>query len=77
MSWGAGLAASLLVVLPRPATWIVALASFLVRGGILLFLAPIVVGGGDQALPDGVRLELDLLSERRFRNGVVHLHYSL
>ena len=43
MSWGAGLVASLLVVLPRPATWIVALASFLVRGGILLFLAPIVV----------------------------------
>ena len=43
MSWGAGLAASLLVVLPRPATWTVALASFLVRGGILLFLAPIVV----------------------------------
>jgi hypothetical protein len=43
MSWGAGLAASLLVVLPRPATWIVALASFLVRGGILLFLVPIVV----------------------------------
>ena len=43
MSWGAGLAASLLVILPRPQTWIVALASFLVRGGILLFLAPIVV----------------------------------
>jgi hypothetical protein len=43
MSWGAGLAASLLVVLPRPATWIVGLASFLVRGGILLFLLPIVV----------------------------------
>jgi hypothetical protein len=43
MSWGAGLAASLLVVLPRPQTWIIALASFLVRGGILLFLAPIVV----------------------------------
>jgi len=43
MSWGAGLVASLLVVLPRPASWIVALASFLVRGGILLFLAPIVV----------------------------------
>jgi hypothetical protein len=43
MSWGAGLAASLLVVLPRPATWIVGLAAFLVRGGILLFLLPIVV----------------------------------
>ena len=43
MSWGAGLAASLLVVLPRPAAWIVGLAAFLVRGGILLFLLPIVV----------------------------------
>ena len=43
MSWGAGLAASLLVVLPRPATWIVGLAAFLVRGGILLFLLPIIV----------------------------------
>jgi dihydrofolate reductase len=41
-----------------------------------LFLSPIVVGGGKQSLPDGVRLELDLLSERRFGNGVVHLHYS-
>jgi hypothetical protein len=43
MSWGAGLAASLLVVLPRPAAWIVGLAAFLVRGGIVLFLLPIVV----------------------------------
>ena len=43
---------------------------------IHLFLAPIVVGGGKQALPDGVRLELELQSERRFGNGVVHLHYS-
>ena len=43
MSWGAGLAAALLVILPRPASWIVGLAAFLVRGGILLFLLPIVV----------------------------------
>jgi dihydrofolate reductase len=43
---------------------------------IHLFLAPIVVGGGKQSLPDGVRLELELRSERRFGNGVVHLHYS-
>jgi hypothetical protein len=43
VSWGAGLAASLLVVLPRPGTWIVALAAFLVRGGIIVFLIPIVV----------------------------------
>ena len=41
-----------------------------------LFLSPIVVGGGKQSLSDGVRLELELRSERRFGNGVVHLHYS-
>jgi dihydrofolate reductase len=40
-----------------------------------LFLAPIVVGGGTQSLPGGVRVELELLGERRFGNGVVHLHY--
>jgi len=40
-----------------------------------LFLTPIVVGGGKQSLPDGVHLKLELLSERRFGNGVVHLHY--
>lgn len=34
---------SLLVVLPRPGTWIVALAAFLLRGGILVFLVPILV----------------------------------
>jgi dihydrofolate reductase len=41
-----------------------------------LFLTPIIVGGGKQSLPDNVRLELELLDERRFGNGVVHLHYS-
>ena len=40
-----------------------------------LFLTPIVVGGGKQSLPDGIRLNLELLGERRFGNGVVHLHY--
>ena len=40
-----------------------------------LFVAPIVVGGGTRALPDDVRLELELLGERRFGNGMVHLHY--
>ena len=42
-----------------------------------LFLSPIVVGGGKQSLPDGVRVKLELLAERRFGNGVVHLHYRL
>jgi dihydrofolate reductase len=42
-----------------------------------LFLSPVVVGGGNRALPDDVRLNLELLDERRFGNGVVHLHYLL
>jgi dihydrofolate reductase len=41
-----------------------------------LFVAPIVVGGGKQFLPNRVRLKLELLDERRFGNGMVHLHYS-
>ena len=56
------------------------LAAQAVEAGLVdelhLFLSPIVVGGGKPSLPDGVRLELDLISERRFGNGVVHLHYS-
>jgi dihydrofolate reductase len=40
-----------------------------------LFLAPVVVGGGNPALPDGVRMELELLDERRFAGGFVHLRY--
>jgi hypothetical protein len=42
VTWSAALGASLLLVLARPALWVLALAGFLVRGGILLFLAPIV-----------------------------------
>ncbi len=42
-----------------------------------LFLSPIVVGGGNPALPENVRLGLELLDERRFGNGVVHLHYRV
>jgi dihydrofolate reductase len=40
-----------------------------------LFLAPMVVGGGNRSLPDKVRLKLELLDERRFGNGMVHLRY--
>ncbi len=40
-----------------------------------LFVAPIVVGGGRPSLPDDLRVELELLDERRFGNGMVHLHY--
>jgi dihydrofolate reductase len=55
------------------------LAAQALRAGLVdechLFLTPVVVGGGKQALPDNVRLKLELLDERRFSNGVVHLHY--
>jgi dihydrofolate reductase len=55
------------------------LAAQAIEGGLVdefhLFVTPIVVGGGRQALPDGVRVELELLEERRFGNGVVHLQY--
>jgi dihydrofolate reductase len=38
-------------------------------------VAHAVVGGGIQALPDKVRLDLELLDERRLGNGMVHLRY--
>ena len=41
-----------------------------------LFLHPVVIGGGKRALPNGIRLELELLDEHRFTDGVVHLHYG-
>ena len=40
-----------------------------------LFVAPSVVGGGKQFLPNNVRLKLELLDEGRFGNGMVHLRY--
>jgi dihydrofolate reductase len=42
---------------------------------LYLFLTPIVVGSGKRSLPPDVRLELELLEERRFEGGVVYLHY--
>lgn len=42
-----------------------------------LFLVPILVGGGKRALPNGVRMQLELLDQRSFRNGVVHLRYQI
>jgi dihydrofolate reductase len=42
---------------------------------IQLFVVPVVVGGGKQALPDGIRLELELLDERFFGSGTVYLRY--
>ncbi len=55
------------------------LAAQAIKAGLVdeyhLFVTPIVVGGGKQSLPNDVRVKLELLDERRFANGVVHLHY--
>jgi dihydrofolate reductase len=57
------------------------LAEQALRAGLVdevhLFLSPVVVGGGTRALPDGVRLDLALVDEHRFGNGVVHLGYRV
>ena len=42
---------------------------------IQLLVAPAVVGGGKRALPDGVRVDLELLDERRSGSGMVFLRY--
>jgi dihydrofolate reductase len=55
------------------------LAAHAFRAGLIdechLFLIPILVGGGKSALPDNLRLELELMEERRFSNGTVFLRY--
>jgi dihydrofolate reductase len=55
------------------------LASHAFRAGLVdelhLFVVPVVVGAGKRVLPNGVRLDLELIDERRFANGTVHLGY--
>lgn len=55
------------------------LAGHAFRAGLVdecrLFVAPIVVGGGKRVLPGNVRLELELLDERRFAGGMLYLRY--
>ena len=58
-----------------------ALAGEALRHGLVdevqLLLSPVIVGGGTRALPDGLRIDLELADERRFANGAVHLAYSV
>jgi dihydrofolate reductase len=55
------------------------LAAHAIEAGVVdeyrLLLVPVVVGGGKRSLPDDVRVDLELLDERRFRNGTVYLRY--
>jgi dihydrofolate reductase len=38
---------------------------------------PVIVGGGTPWLPDGLRLDLELLEDGRYAGGVVRLHYRV
>ena len=57
------------------------LAAQALRAGLVdelhQLLSPVIVGGGKPFLPDGLRLGLELLDERRFGNGVVFLRYGI
>ena len=57
------------------------LAGHALRAGqvdeLQLFLVPVLVGGGNKALPDGVSDRLALAEERRFANGNVFLRYEV
>ena len=56
------------------------LAAQAIRAGLVdvyqLFLAPALIGSGNQALPDGFRQTLELVDERRFSGGMIYLHYQ-
>jgi dihydrofolate reductase len=57
------------------------LAAQALRAGLIdechLFVIPIIVGGGKSALPDNLRMQLELLDERRFESGTVYLRYRI
>lgn len=57
------------------------LASAAARAGILdevhVVVSPPVVGGGIRFLDEGLRLDLELIDERRFGNGAVYLGYRV
>jgi dihydrofolate reductase len=57
------------------------LAAEAIKAGLIdelhWFVTPVVVGGGNHFLPRGVRVNLELMDERRFGGGVVYLHYRV
>ena len=57
------------------------LAAQVIRAGLVdefqIIVSPVVVGGGKRFFPDGARLNLQLIDERRFGNGVVVLRYAV
>lgn len=40
-------------------------------------ICPVIIGGGKRYFPNDVRLDLELIEERRFRNGEIFLRYAV
>ena len=57
------------------------LAARAIRAGLVdeyqLYVCPVIVGGGHQFFPDDVRVDLELLDERRLGSGIVYLRYGV
>lgn len=57
------------------------LAAHALRAGLvdelLLVLSPVVIGAGKPAFPTDLRLDLELIDQRRFGNGAVHVAYRV
>lgn len=57
------------------------LAAHAFRAGLVeevrLFVAPVVLGGGTPYFPADVRLDLELVDERRFADGTVFVRYAV
>ena len=57
------------------------LAAHAIRAGLIdefqMFVCPVVVGGGKRFYPDGARVDLRLIDERRFPSGVKWLSYAV
>jgi len=57
------------------------LAAHAIRAGLVdefqMMVCPVLVGGEKRLFPDGVRLNLELVEERRFRTGAVFLRYGV
>jgi dihydrofolate reductase len=55
------------------------LAAWAIRAGLVdeyrLFVVPVLVGGGNAVFPDGIRVRLDLVDQRRFASGFAYLSY--
>ena len=57
------------------------LAAHAFRAGLIdechLFIGPVIVGRGKPSLPSDLRIQLELLDERRFDNGIVYVRHRI